>query len=154
MIFAMTKQHLTQRECVGRMIKRTREVRKETTAVERQNYELTHLAEDSLHSSSAEAGLSRWRSASVVSSQPVLKCCWSSAAILSKVRWLTFFVNSSAGLLFPYTLVYWNSPSPIFLLNPRGPILTRFILPLPLLFAIPNAALDSTNIFLFMTNLH
>ena len=37
MIFVVTKQHLRQRECVGRMIKRAREVRKETTTVKRHN---------------------------------------------------------------------------------------------------------------------
>ena len=71
---------------------------------------------------------------------------------MSKVRRLTFFVIRSAGLLSPCTSVCWSYLVSFFPWIQRVPILTCLIFPLPLLFAIPNAALESANIFPFMAN--
>ena len=63
------------------------------------------------------------------SARPSLKCCWSSAAILSKVRRLTFFVIKSAGLLSPLHIGVLEFSSLIFLLTPEGPNLDVSHLP-------------------------
>ena len=63
------------------MIKRTREVRKETTTVDLQNYELTTFSRG--FTLLLRQSLKRWLCASVVNSQPMLKGI--NAAILSKV---------------------------------------------------------------------
>ena len=84
------------------------------------------------------------------SARPSLKCCWSSAAILSKVRRLTLFVIRTAGLLFPCTLVYWSSP--VSFSHESKESQSCLIFPLPLLFAIHNAALEWANIFPFMAS--